>query len=139
MKPFFVTSLFFVFLFSCKSQQYTIADLPETQLIFGNGGGITGEETTYTMLENGQLFKHSSLLNEHSELESITKKEAALHYDKLLQLKLAALDFNHPGNRYYFIEEVQGEEKHRVTLGSNHHDIPEEYKSFYKELRTTIK
>ena len=46
---------------------------------------------------------------------------------------------DHPGNIYYFIEDVKGDESHRITWGSNEHDISEEYKTFYKELRTTIK
>ena len=42
MRRILLLSLFSVFLFSCKSQQYTLNDLPESQLIFGSGGGITG-------------------------------------------------------------------------------------------------
>lgn len=139
MRRILLLSLFSVFLFSCKSQQYTINDLPESQLIFGSGGGITGGVSTFTLLENGQLFHNNSLTKEHVELESITKKEAKTSFEKMEALRLSEMDFNHPGNMYYFLEEVKGDTLHRVTWGSNDHDISAECKTFYKELRATIK
>lgn len=139
MKPILLLSLFFVIIYSCKSQQYTIDDLPETQLIFGSGGGISGEVTTYTLLENGQLFYNNSLTKENTEIKSLTKKEATSCFQKMEGLQLSQMNFDHPGNLYYFLEEVNGDEKNRVTWGSTDHDISEECKTFYKELRTTIK
>lgn len=139
MKPILLLSLFLVSFFSCKSQLYTIDDLPETQLIFGRGGGISGEVTTYTVLENGQVFYHNSFTKENAEIKSLTKKEATSCFQKMDTLQLSEMNFDHPGNVYYFLEEVHGEEKHRVTWGSNDHEIPEKCKTFYKELRTTIK
>lgn len=138
MKRILLLSLFSVFFFSCKSQQYTINDLPETQLIFGNGGGISGAVSTYTLLENGQLFHNNSLTKEHVEMESLTKKEAKSSFEKMKVLKISEINFNHPGNMYYFLEEVKGDSIHRVTWGSNDHKISEECKTFYKELRAMI-
>lgn len=139
MKPLLLLSLFALFFFSCKSQTYTLENLPEDVLVFGSGGGISGEVRIYTLLENGQVFYSSSLTKEHTEMERLTKKEAASYYEKLEALKLSEVNFDHPGNLYYFIEDVKGDESHRITWGSNDHEISEEYKTFYKELRTTIK
>jgi len=139
MRPLLILSLFLIILSSCKSQQYTLDELPDTQLIFGRGGGISGEVNTYTLLENGQVFHTNSLTKESEEIKSLSKKEAATCFQKMDSLKLSEMDFDHPGNLYYFLEEVNGEERNRVTWGSNEHDISEECKTFYKELRTTIK
>ncbi|MFK7810854.1 MAG: hypothetical protein AB8B59_00070 [Maribacter sp.] len=139
MRPILIISLFLIALSSCKSQHYTIDDLPETQLIFGRGGGVTGEVTTYTLLENGQLFYHNSLTKENTEMKSLSKKEATSCFQKMDSLKLSEMNFNYPGNLYYFLEEVNGDEKYRVTWGSTDHEISEECQEFYKELRTTIK
>jgi len=138
MRPILILILFLVAFFSCKSQRHTISDLPDSQLIFGSGGGMSGAVTSYTLLENGQLFYQNSLTKEHKELESLTKKEAASCFQKMQGLQLSQMKFDHPGNLYYFIEEVNGTESHRVTWGSNDHKISEECKIFYKELRTTI-
>lgn len=139
MRTILLLSLFSVVLFSCKSQQYTLDNLPETQLIFGRGGGISGEVTTYTVLENGQVFYHNSLTNVYKEIKSLPKKEATSCFSKMKGLQLSEMNFDHPGNLYYFLEEVKGEEKHRITWGSNDHEISEECKEFYKELRTAVK
>lgn len=139
MKTILFLSLFSVFLFSCKSQQYTIDELPAEQLVFGNGGGITGEVSTYTLLENGQVFYNNSLTKEHTEMESLAKKVAKSSFKKLEALKLFEVNFDHPGNMYYFLEEIKGDSIHRVTWGSSEHEISEACKAFYKELRTTIK
>jgi len=139
MKPLLFLSLFTVFLFSCKSQTYTLENLPQNLLVFGNGGGITGEVKTYTLLENGQLFYSSSLTKERMEMKRLAKKEAAAYYERLEALKLSDVNFDHPGNMYYFLETVKGDTIHRITWGSNEHEISEEYKTLYKELRTTIK
>jgi hypothetical protein len=42
--------------FACKTPQYNASNLPDTQLRFGYGGGVVGKETTYCLLENGQIF-----------------------------------------------------------------------------------
>lgn len=134
-----ICALAILMLFSCKAQQYTIDDLPSKQLIFGRGGGITGEVNTYTLLENGQLFHNNSLTADYKELNSIDKKQAKSAFEKMATLKLSEIDFNHPGNMYYFIEEVDGDKKHRVTWGAHDYEVDATCEAFYKELRTTIK
>jgi len=125
--------------FGCKSQQYSLEELTEKRLVFGNGGGMTGASDTYVLLENGQLFHTNSLTKQSSELESISRIKAKEYFTKLKELSLSERDFDHPGNMYYFLEDVNSDEGHRVTWGSNDHEISEECKTFYKELRTTIK
>lgn len=125
--------------FSCTSQRFQYSDLPQQQLIFGKGGGIAGATDTYTMLENGQVFHHSSLGGIVNELTGIPKKEAATLIAEINALRLSKSSFDHPGNIYYFLEEVNGKERHRVTWGSNTHDVPANYKRFYDKLMTTLK
>jgi len=139
MRILLMISFFIGSLVSCKSQQYTLEELPETQLIFGSGGGVTGEVSTYTLLENGQVFYTNSFTKEKKEMKSLKKKETSLCYEKMQALQLATMDFDHPGNMYYFLEEVNGDERHRVTWGSADHEISEACKVLYEELKTTIK
>jgi len=140
MKSMFLFSCILVLsFFGCKSQQYTFEDLPEKQLVFGSGGGVTGAVDTYVLLENGQFFHTNSLTKKVKELESISKQEAQECFIKLEELSLSEMDFDHPGNMYYFLEDIQADQTHRVTWGSNDHEISEECKTFYKELRATIK
>lgn len=139
MKPFFIFGTFLVLLFSgCKSQQYTPENLPENQLIFGSGGGMTGAVDTYILLNNGQLFHLNSLTSENEELEKLNRKETKTCFKKLKAIQLDSIDFNHPGNRYYFLEEMKGDEKHRVTWGSTDHEVSEACQELYNQLKTVL-
>lgn len=132
------SSIIVLSLFGCKSQQYTFDELPEKQLVFGSGGGMTGAVDTYVLLENGQFFHTNSLTKEVKELESISKKEARKCFVKLEELSLSKMDFDHPGNRYYFLEEVKNDSIHKVVWGSNGNEISEDCLSFYNELKNHI-
>jgi len=135
----FLATILILSFCGCKSQQYSYNELPEKQLIFGSGGGITGAIDTYVLLENGQIFHKNSLTKEVMELESMSKKEAKSCFVKLKELALSEMDFNHPGNIYFFLETKEGDESHRVTWGSNDHDISEECRTLYKELKSTLR
>lgn len=140
MRPLFRFAIFSLFLIlSCKSQQYTLDDLPERQLVFGKGGGITGAIDTYILLENGQLFHSNSITEENSELEGIRKKEAQECYTKMQSLELSKMDFNHPGNMYYFLEQVDSTGTSKIIWGSNDHQVPGACEDFYAELQNFIK
>lgn len=139
MRQLVLITVFSIVMYNCKSQQYTFDDLPETQLVFGRGGGITGEVNTYTILENGQVFHSNSLTNVSQEIKGMSKKEAVSHFKGLRALELSDMNFDHPGNMYYFLEEVNGENRYRVTWGSNDHQISNDCKKFYQALRTAIK
>ena len=126
-------------LWNCKPQQYTFGNLPQRQLVFGSGGGITGGSDSYILLENGQLFHTNSFTRESEELPSVGREKAGKFFSELTQLQLAKMDFNHPGNLYYFLESVDGDIVHRVTWGSNDYEAPASCKTLYKKLVATIK
>lgn len=119
---------------ACNSSKYTTENLPEPQLIFGNGGGITGATNSYILLENGQLFQKNSLTDSTKEVTPISKKQAKLLYQQVQELKIDSLEFNHPGNRYFFIQHLQEGTRHELTWGDMNHKIPKEIETFYKSL-----
>ncbi|MGP1993528.1 hypothetical protein D9V96_016730 [Zobellia laminariae] len=133
------TGLLFLTLLGCKSQQYTFDELPEKQLVFGYGGGMAGKVDTYILLENGHLFHNNSLTQETIELETLSKKQAEEYFLKLEELSLSTLDFNHPGSRYYFLEEVNEDGKHKIVWGASDHKLSKKYLDFYKEIKNHIK
>ena len=59
-------------------------------------------------------------------------------YKKLADLKLDTLNFNHPGDRYYFIKAVKNDTKHEVIWGDPSYTVPAEVDEFYKFLMSTI-
>ncbi|MBT2163108.1 hypothetical protein [Zobellia barbeyronii] len=133
------TGLLFLTLLGCKSQQYTFEELPDKQLVFGYGGGMAGTVDTYVLLENGQLFHTNSLTQQTEELEPLSKKEASACFLKFEELSLSETDFDHPGSRYYFLEEVNQDAKHKVVWGASDHKPSERFLDFYKEMKNHIK
>ncbi len=138
MKTNFQISLFLMLAFSllasCKSQQYTAENLPEQQLVFGEGGGFTGAVTQYILLENGQIFKHYSMEASTVELGSVKKRTAKEMMKKVQAMQLDTMDVKQPGNMYYFLSYKTGEDEHRVTWGAASYQVDSQIESFYKEL-----
>ncbi|MCR9287855.1 MAG: hypothetical protein NXI23_10755 [Bacteroidetes bacterium] len=124
---------------NCKTTKYTPTTFPEKQIIFGDGGGFSGVITEYTLLENGQFFKKTSLEKEHQELKRLKKKEAIKIYEQKESLRLHKFDINHPGNLYYFLRLTDEELDHTITWGAGDYNLREEIMDFYKVLRALIK
>lgn len=119
----------------CKVVKYTPDKLPTKQVIFGNGGGFAGIETSYILLENGQLFKQVGLEAPYQELKSIKPKEAKPFFEKVASLQLYKMDIEQPGNLYYFMREVNEAIDSRVTWGAGDYLPPKSLVSTYKDLK----
>lgn len=106
---------FVVLPMACHAPRYTAQTFPAEQLMFGNGGGFSGEETTYTLLPNGQLFQSSGFTEAQEELEPVPKKEATRCFEQAHAV--AHTPFNHPGNRYHFITYKTSSQENRIVWG----------------------
>ncbi len=100
----------------CKTTEYKPGNFPDTQLRWGNGGGIVGKETLYYLLDNGQLFKKSGSDN-IIEAGKIKAKKAKAYYSNIEDLKLGTRDFKHAGNTYQFVEVLNGDSVNRIVWG----------------------
>jgi len=118
----------------CKHPKYTAETLPEDRLLFGNGGGFAGIETTYTLLENGQLFKTDSKAPALLEVTGTKKKAANALFETAESLGLLKLEFSHPGNIYQFIEFQDDGQKKRIVWGDTEHPVDTKIKDFYGQL-----
>ena len=124
----------------CKSNKpkHSADMLPPKQLRWGSGGGFTGKETVNTLLENGQIFQFSSMTNQITELGGTKAKTAKGHFAKATTSGLDLLNFNNPGNMYYFIETKDGEATNRVTWGDEKTPLMQEVKDFYTALQQLL-
>jgi hypothetical protein len=122
----------------CHLQRYTPATFPGKQLTFGSGGGFSGQVTEYTLLENGQLFQHNTLTKEMKQLRRLGWKKRRWAFAEAEKLNLNKLSFNHPGNRYYFIQVKKGDATHRVTWGNPTEVTPPQLEEFYQQLLSKV-
>lgn len=121
-------------LLSCKSQHYTKENLPDVQLIFGDGGGFTGATTEFMLLENGQLFKKYSLDQSTTEVGKIKKKEAKELFAEAEAMQFETMDINHPGNMYYFLGLKTETDEHRCTWGAQDYEVSDTLQQFRQKL-----
>ena len=85
-----------VILTSCKSLQ-------PFQLNFGSQGGFTNVTTTYTLSENGKLYRSSSLSQDQKEVARIGKKDIQDIEALIAKVNFAAASVNQPGNMSSFV------------------------------------
>ncbi len=142
MKKFTITlfaSLITIMSFSCKSTKYTPTDFPDAQITFGSGGGFTGAVTNYTLLENGQLFKRSSLNKEFLALHKIKSDVVEQMFKNYEFLKIGEETINDPGNLYYFIQFKDKDKKEHKITWNDQSVVDEKVKSFYGILSAITK
>ena len=112
---------------------------PDRHLLFGNGGGVTGEVITYTLHADGGLTRTSSRTKESEKIGSVSREKAAGLFEEA-QKKLAATpQFNHPGNRFYFVKLQDGKAAQNATWGDNNHAAPAGLENLYDQLIALIR
>ncbi len=128
--------LFSVMFSACKGTQYTPANLPEKQLLFGEGGGFTGDFTEYLLLENGQLFVQKRFNGEQMEIASTKKSKAKAMFKQAAALLTDSAAINYPGNMYYFLQLKDNGSDVRLTWGAPGYEVNEPVKLLYDQLKT---
>ncbi len=122
----------------CKPTKYTPDNLPDEYLRFGNGGGFTGIETTYTLLENGQVFKSVSRQFETQELATCKRKKVKQLFDRAESLNLTQVKFMYPGNIYQFMEILDDGVSNRIAWGEKDNPVDDNIKLLHEELMQLI-
>ena len=135
----FIALLSIAVLPACKTTKYTPEKFPIRQIVFGDGGGFAGIETSYTLLENGQIFKQVGIEGSFTELKPIKPKAAKVFFDKVNSLQLFKLDIDKPGNLYYYLRQVTDHLDSRVNWGAGDYMPPQGLVSVYKELKDLAK
>lgn len=140
MKKLLLVLLLFPLLFlHCKVVKYTPDKLPVKQIVFGDGGGFANLETTYTLLENGQLFKRTGNDGKYEELSPMKPAEARVIFEKVASLQLYKLDIYKPGNLYYFLQDVNAKTDSRIVWGAGDFLPPKGVVSVFRDLYAATK
>lgn len=123
---------------ACKQSKYAPGNFPDRQLRWGSGGGIVGKETTYTLLDNGQIFVRDmgGTLTETAKTKGKTAKAL---YEMIGILGLEQLDFQHPGNTYDFIEVLNGDSVRRISWGEKNIPVDPKIKDLFNQLNGLLK
>lgn len=132
----FIFLTFFFFQSAC--QKYSSGNLPDTQIHFGEGGGITGAITEYCLLKNGQLFDKKHFTQDFKTYKKVKKRIAKKSFKKCRKMNIQDIELNNPGDKYYFINYQTDKINHKITWGRNKEEVPAEVKALYTELKALI-
>jgi hypothetical protein len=133
--PFFAAILLLLGLPGCQAGKYPPGALPERQLRFGGGGGFAGAYEEYVLLENGQLFYRNAVEKPLTELPAIRRSVTRELWQQAEALPFAAMEFEHPGNLYHFLEWRDGAAARRLTWGDPAWPVDPKVRTLYEELR----
>ncbi|MFN0215618.1 MAG: hypothetical protein ACKVT2_15280 [Saprospiraceae bacterium] len=124
--------------FSCKQTKYTADKLSDKQIRWGTGGGFVGKESAQILCDNGQIFNRDIMGT--VLLSGKTKgKKAKTLFKTAEELGLAKLEYNHPGNIYYFIELLEGDMVSRVVWGDKKYPVEKSINDLFEELNGLLK
>ncbi len=125
--------------FGCRKNTIPMDKIPESRIIFGNGGGFTGEVKEYHLLNDGRIVNKGLKDTIYNVLSRIGKSKATACFEDCTKMKLNTMKFSEPGNRYYFIavKEV-GKPENRIVWGDNDLPVLEGVKTFYQTLMSHL-
>ena len=137
-----LTILWSTYTSGCRSQRSHPATYTGKQLLFGNGGGFTGEAITYLLLDNGYLFRVTTDLRTTKEnytpLKKLSGKITQQLFSKANDLQISQNEFSHPGNIYYFIGIKNKQTTHRITWGDPSYRAPADAENLYHQLTASL-
>lgn len=137
----FLPLILCLLLFHCKTNKFTPANLPNTYLKVGNGGGFSGAEKSYTVLQNGQVFASNTLLDTTFALDKIKSSIAQSLFDRFHTDGLDTISLNNPGNLYrYIIFSSNGQTKKIYWKSFDETtDAFDPMNNFYETVMSTLK
>jgi len=125
-------------LFSCKSNKIdSLAEAAVPYLTFQSGGGFTGKYTTYSLLENGQIFSQGMDLADAKAVGSIDKDVAAQIFSNYDFLNMKDVKMEEYGNYTYTITMTNGTKSHKI-LWEKDMKGSEVYQMFFKNAMNSI-
>lgn len=131
--------IFSAFLIECKTQDYTPYDYDGEILVFGKGGGFTGQSIEYSLLSNGQIFSGTQKEGIVDELRRIDKKEVNQIFANYHTFDFNSLDINKPGNTYYYLTFRSEGSDHKIQWGAHDFKTPETLKIYFSNLMAAVK
>lgn len=144
-KLFFMKSSLFLLALCCLigscSKHYSPADHPGSSIVFGSGGGFTGGATEYLLLENGQFFKKQNYDTLYMEAARRLNRDLVKQtFDNYEFLQLAQVQYDKPGNFYYYLEHRTPQQtSQQILWADGAKDVPPAVRTYYRNLNQLVK
>ncbi len=125
---FLASSVFLLSFQACAQSDY---------LVFGKGGGFTGDVLQYKITPRGKIYKGSGLAEIRYTLAGkIKRSEARKLFEEVNSISDSA--FHHPGNVYYFIRQADDMGTIEYTWGEPGFTVNEAIRTLYKNTMSRL-
>ena len=114
-----LSTLILCFSGSCSKKVINPLEYEKSKVTFGNGGGFTGLETSFMMLENGKIFKLTEMGKSYTYLGQIERNKVTQFFDTFKLFTFGSMVLNDPGNMYRYIEIDKEGTTNRLTWGNS--------------------
>lgn len=138
MKNLFYLIIVIAIAYGCSSQN-GLSQYENTEIIFGSGGGFSGQTIEYHINAEREITSTNSLTKETTSLGKLSKSKTRQLFEELSGLNLALKEFNQPGNMYYYVKESKGNKEAQVLWGEQSDKVPEGVKEYYEILMSIVK
>ncbi|MBN2610212.1 MAG: hypothetical protein JXB00_01510 [Bacteroidales bacterium] len=115
----------------------TFCDARETYIVFGSGGGFTGQVTAFKLYKNGKILKGTGKAEvTYHEYAKLKKSVAKNVFNELNNENFVS--FREPGNMYYFISYTYKKKEVNYTWGASSFDPPELLQGIFHRLMSEV-
>lgn len=128
-------------IYACKAQKNitSLNDYKNNIISFSSGGGFTGIETSYFILENGQVYTSTGVAaNTITKFTTISKKQTKSLFEKAAKIDWLKPAVNDPGNIYYTLSFGKNNEMKKQIWGNKQQNPSQDILDFYTELNKII-
>ncbi len=137
MKKISILPVVVLLLVSCSSTK-KLKEFSENKLIFGSGGGFTGQSIEYALDYDGIIEKTSNRTSETIQIDSVPPEKSKELYKQFLAFNLDTLTYASPGNMSYFVGYKNDSIKKKIIWGGIG-EPPTEAKLIYNSLIQLLK
>jgi hypothetical protein len=138
MRHLYYISIVLTFIIPGCQSQNGLSEYENTEIVFGSGGGYSGQIIEYSIGTDRVITSTNSLTKETKTIGKLSKKETKALYDGLSELKLPLVNYNKPGNMSYFVKQVKGNKEAKVVWGDINNDYPKNIKAYYDLLMSIV-
>ena len=120
----------------CAQTQLLPKNFKGQQIEFGSAGGFAGAVNSYTLLENGKLYKNNVFKDTSTFLMDVNLNLVQQIFTNYDVLNLSSIDVNEPGNLYKFVTYKSDGQEHKMVWSGKSED--KNLNLFYGILNSTM-
>ena len=106
-----------VSLSACSVSQFNPLQTDQNFITIGSGGGFSGIETQYHIVETGQVYKQVGLDSDLTHLKPVKEGTIKQALRNCQQFELLDYQYQNPGNTYEFLTIHHGSRSNRIVWG----------------------